>query len=66
MDISKIQQRALRYNRKLILNIFESAFHKVYEMSQMKRETSNQEFKYYSYNFKQHFTCLMEYVIPSL
>lgn len=54
---------ALHYSRNLILNLVENSFFNIFEVVQARKEVSASDFKYLSFNFKQHFNCILEYVL---
>lgn len=54
----------LHYTRQLVLTVLQSSYFTLYEISQSKKETSNQELKNSIVNFKQFFNCLLDMVLP--
>jgi hypothetical protein len=56
---------ALNYSRKLILTLIQNAYYNLCEISRVGRDRNETDIKYYAYNFKQHFNCIIDYVIPS-
>lgn len=54
---------ALDYSRNLILTLIQNGFFNIFEIAQVRKEVTSSDFKYQSYNFKQHFTCILEYVL---
>jgi hypothetical protein len=57
-------QEALLYSRNLILTLIQNAYFNICEVSQQCKDISQTTLKYSTYNFKQHFNCILDYVLP--
>ena len=55
---------ALHYSRNLIVLFAQNAFFKINQIARVSHGATLDEIRINAYNFKQHFNCMIDYVIP--
>jgi hypothetical protein len=63
-DIMKMKaSEAHLYSRNLILQLISNQFFNIFEIAQEIKPCREEDLKHSAYNFKQHFQCMLEYVM---